>query len=113
MHTARDTHLRLGVRKQNWLRLEHLHRVRAAQVLLWRALFRSLQREESLSTRQRIWVRRQQLALPRMAVVTKHNTRCRVSGRTRQAFREVQLARMQFRQHVMEGRLGGYHLSRR
>ena len=47
-----------------------------------------------------------------MAAVTKHNTRCRVSGRTRQAFRDTQLARMQFRQQLAEGRLAGYRLGR-
>jgi ribosomal protein S14 len=112
MHTNRDQHLRLAVRKQNWIRIEQLRRTRAASAMLWRALLRCFMRDGGLTRAQGAWAQRTHLSLSRAAAVTQQSTRCRVSGRARQAFRDVQLARMHFRQHMAEGRLGGYRLGR-
>lgn len=113
MHTERDTYVRLGVRQQNLLRLEQLRRVRTIRMLLRRVLFRSLGRDAGVTSQQLIWAYRTKTQLSRSSVLTRHNTRCRLSGRTRQAFRDVQLARMQFRQQAADGRLLGYRLGRR
>jgi ribosomal protein S14 len=112
MHTERDAYLRLGVRQQNLLRLEQLRRLLTFRFLIRRTLCRSLARDAGLSLAQLTWTKREQALLPRAGVATRHNTRCRMSGRTRQAFRDTQTARMQFRQQVTEGRLLGYRLGR-
>jgi len=74
-------------------------------VILRRSLLRSLRRDAGLTRRQRGYVLGLRANLPRASVVTAHKTRCRVSGRTHQAFRDVQLARLQLRQQFGEGRL--------
>jgi ribosomal protein S14 len=113
MHTDRDSYLRQRVRKQNFIRLEHFRRVCTAYTLVWRILLRSLLEDSSLTVRQRTWAKRRHAVLSRMTATTRHNTRCRVSGRARQAFRDTQLARMHFRQYMSEGRLQNYRLGRR
>lgn len=113
MQTGRDRYIKLGVRQQNTLRLEQLRRVRSLRFLLRRALLRCLGRDAGLAQTQRLWTQRTFSQLPRASVTTRHNTRCRLSGRARQAFRDTQLARMQFRQQFAEGRLLGYRLGRR
>jgi ribosomal protein S14 len=112
MQSIRDTQLRLGVRQQNWLRLEQLRRLCSLRALFIRAVLRSLKRDRGLARPQRLWCQRRWELLDRQTVTTRHNTRCRFSGRTRQAFRETQLARMQFRQFFAEGRLVSYQLGR-
>lgn len=106
----RDQHLRLGIRQQNWLRLEQLRRLSAARLVFLRVILRSLAREASLTRKQQLWRGRWFDFLPRATQRTKATTRCRYSGRTRQAFRDTQLARMQFRLFFSEGRLLNYHL---
>jgi hypothetical protein len=49
MQSVRDRYLRLGVRQQNWLRLEQLRRLYSLRFLFVRALLRSLQREAGLA----------------------------------------------------------------
>ena len=112
MQTSRDTYVRLGVRQQNVLRLEQLRRLCSLRLLFRRALLRCLGRDRALTPRQRLWGHRQHTLLPPSTVTSRHNTRCRFSGRTRQAFRDTQVARMQFRQQMAEGRLLGYRLGR-
>lgn len=112
MQPLRDRHLRLGTRQQNWLRLEQLRRSSFLRNLLYRAVLRSLERDAGLARRQRLWQQRRRELLARASTITRHNTRCRFSGRPRQAFRDVQLARMQFRQLFAEGRLLSHQLGR-
>jgi ribosomal protein S14 len=112
MQTSRDTYVRLGVRQQNLLRLEQLRRLCSLRTLFRRALLRCLGRDEGLTPSQRLWAYREWVLLPRSTTTSRHNTRCRFSGRARQAFRDTQLARMQFRQQMAEGRLLGYRLGR-
>ena len=80
--------------------------------VLRRTLLRSLLRDAGLSRRQRSLVRGVHAGLSRNAATTKHTTRCRISGRANQAMRGVQLARMQLRQQVAEGRLLAFRLGR-
>jgi len=112
MQTARDSYLRLGVRQHNLLRLEQLRRVCSLRSLLRRAVLRCLRRDAGLRQRQQTWAARLYAKLPRSQSPIRHNTRCRMSGRTRQTFRRTQLARMHYRQHFAEGRLYGYRLGR-
>ena len=112
MNTTRDSFLQLGTRQRNWLRLEHWRRVCAVVVALRRAVLCGLERDAGLSRRQRGLARSMHAQLSRNAAVTKHTTRCRVSGRAHQAMRDVQLARMQLRQQMAEGRLLGFRLGR-
>lgn len=51
-------------------------------------------------------------ALPRQSRVTRSNSRCRVSGRAHQVYRNVQLARMEFRRAMREGSMLGLRLGR-
>lgn len=77
-----------------------------------RVFFRSLVHDSGLTSKQRLRVKLQLSALPRYSSLTQQNTRCRVSGRARQVSRDVQLARMSFRQLSREGRLLAYRLGR-
>ena len=113
MNTLRDSFLGLETRKRNWLRLEHWRRVRTAGTILKRFLLRSLQRDAGLSRRQRGCVVSHQAQLSRTSLTTKHSTRCRVSGRVHGATRDVQLARLQMKQQMAEGRLLAFQLGRR
>lgn len=113
MHTTRDTQLKMKVRQQAWLRLEHWRRYHATLAMLTKMLLRGLYHDASLSLKQRALVRIGFSHISRRAGLTKHATRCRVSGRVHQTNRYTQLARMHCNQSLAEGRLLGYRLGRR
>ncbi len=112
MNTSRDSYIRLEIRKQNWLRLEFYRRFIAHRLILKRSCLRALRRDASLSLKQGIAVSVALVHLPKQSRVTKVTTRCRVTGRSRQAFRNIQLARMEFRRAMREGLLTGLKLGR-
>jgi ribosomal protein S14 len=112
MNTQRDSFLRLEVRKQNWLRLEIYKRLVCQKFLLKRICLRTLKREASLKFWQKVGVSISLVYLPKQSRSTKLSTRCRVTGRTHQAFRKSQLARMEFRRVMREGLLLGVGLGR-
>jgi ribosomal protein S14 len=112
MNTSRDSFIRLEVRKQNWLRLEFFRRFLSHKFLFKRIILRALARDASLSVWRRISVSLAVSSLPRQSRTTRANTRCRVSGRAHQAFRNVQLARMEFRRAMREGSMVGLRLGR-
>ena len=80
------------------------------QVLFF--LFRSLLREQSLRRKQKQAIALRFASEKRKFSISLHNTRCVLSGRSRQAFRKTRLARMAIRQLMSEGRLTGYRLAR-
>ncbi len=111
MNTNRDSFIRIEVRKQNWLRLEFYRRL-IAQRFYKRVCLRALKRDASLSFQQKIATGVALTYLPKQSRLTKITTRCRVTGRSHQALRNVQLARMEFRRAMREGFLTGLKLGR-
>jgi len=112
MNTQRDTYLRLEVRKQNWLRLEFYRRFVVQRFLYKRVCLRALGRDAGLAAWQAIGANLSLARLPRQSRVTRAKTRCRVTGRTHQAFRNINLARMEFRRAMREGSMAGFKLGR-
>ena len=105
MHFNRDSHLRSGVRKLNWLRLEHYKRV-CFVLNQWRYLIlRSITRDSGLTLSARSVARQHLAKLPASTRSTKHTTRCWVSGRARQTTRRFLLARMHYRAALSEAHL--------
>jgi ribosomal protein S14 len=112
MNTQRDLYLRLEVRKQNWLRLEFYRRFVAQRFLYKRVCLRALARDAGLVAWQPVAISLSLARLPRQSRMTRAKTRCRVTGRTHQASRNINLARMEFRRVMREGSLAGFKLGR-
>lgn len=77
------------------------------------ACLRALKREGSLGSWQKVALAVKLAHMPKQGRSTRTTTRCRVTGRTNQALRNVQLARMEFRRATREGLLSGLKLGRR
>lgn len=105
MHFNRDSHLRLGARKLNWLRFEHYKRV-CSVLAVWRYLvLRAVTRDSGITLSSRGVARQLLAGLPAYSRSTKHSTRCWVSGRARQTSRKFLLARMHYRAALSEAHL--------
>ncbi len=113
MNTLRDSLLTLGVRQRNWIRLEHWKRASSVSQIIQRVVLNSLEADHGLSRVQKTHVRSLRAALTQRGSQTKHTTRCRLSGRSHQALRDIQLSRMQSKQLMWEGRLLSFRLGRR
>lgn len=101
----RDTHIRIGCRQRNWLRVESLHRLQMLKHLYLKLLYRSLSHEASLNFAQLRYLRNAQASFFRVGALTRAHARCRLSGRRRQVSRNTQLARMHFRATAWVGYL--------
>ena len=103
MSLFRDAYLRLGVRKQNWLRIEHLRRVCYAQQIFRRFIWRALARDAGAPTINQALGMHRYHGLARSASMGAHHSRCWASGRSRQVRRNTLTARMHFRVLMREG----------
>ncbi len=76
-----------------------------------RAELRKRLNDANLSVEEKIQVQEQFAKLPRNSCPTRHNSRCKVSGRSRGYYRKFGVSRIAFRELALKGQLPGVRKS--
>lgn len=112
MGTLRDKYIRKAGRCTGLLRLERHRRSCFLRVTLIRNYLSSLLHDSGLSRQDKVLLDFIYQRFSSQSTITKHNSRCRSSGRSRQVSRKTIMARMHFKQLAAEGQLTGFYFGK-
>lgn len=112
MGTIRDRYIKKAGRPANLIRLEAFRRLQFRRVAFFRSFILSILHDSGLSRRDRVLVSSIYSRFSSQSTVTKHRSRCKATGRSRQVKRNVLLARMQFKLLASEGQLPNLRLGK-